>query len=161
MKINYINLDDFKTNDFSKEHELLKDLPKEYINFDEVRKVCWSQLRTVDMLEIKENSVILIEITNLKKTLENITNKHKITADIAKEFIKSEYREKLMESLLLLSLLTDNLNNKKVIYKLVLYDRKEDIFYHEYLKTYLNGILQEGDRCRITHIENFIRSIMK
>jgi len=159
MKINYINLEDFKTNDFSKEHELLKDLPKEYINFDEVGKVCWSQLRTVDMLEIREKSIILIEITNLKKTLENISNEHKISVDVAKEFIKSEYREKLMESLLLLSLLTNNLNNKKVIYKLVLYDRKEDIFRYEFLKTYLNSIMHGDDRCRITHVENFINNI--
>ncbi len=157
MRINHINLEDFKTNDFSKEHELLKNLPKEFINFDEVRKACcWPQIRTVDMLEIKEKSVILIEITNLKKTLENISNKHKITVDVAKEFIKSEYREKLMESLLLLSLLRNDLNDKRIIYKLVLYDRKEDIFHHEYLRTYLNSILQKDDRCVITHIKDFI-----
>ncbi|AEF96321.1 hypothetical protein [Methanotorris igneus] len=162
MRINNnINLNDFKTNNFSKEHESLKNLPKEFINFDEIGKGCWSQLRTVDMLDVKDNSFILMEITNLKNTLYNKSKKFKISVEIAKEFIKSEYREKLMESLLLLSLLTNNLNNKRITFKLILYDKKEDIFAYEYLKSYLNSILQEGDKCKITHIEDFIKYLNK
>ena len=156
MKIDGVNLDEYLTNDFSKDCPKLKNLSKKFINFDEVREKLYSQLRSVDFIEIYDNRVYLYEITTLKEQLKQV----KDSKSNIKELLKEEYRGKLFESLFLLSFIK-SINDKKVILKVLICedDCRKNIHAYLFLEGFLKSLLQKEDKAKILCVSQFLKTL--
>ncbi len=142
------------------------------VDFDRFRKEfregAFSSLRSVDFVELKENAVFLIEVTDLKETAKSIRKEIKrkdnvqlrIGSYIIGNFLKAEYREKLFESLFLLQLLlleesveiieVRSLEDIKVTFLIVLCNsRPQDVIGFRYLESFLSSLLPENWNCKI------------
>ncbi len=144
------------------------------IDFDRFRKEfrngAFSSLRSVDFVELKESAVFLIEITDLKGTVEGIIKKlegennvrFEIDSYVIKKLIKAEYREKLFESLFLLQFSGESIGNKRILFLIVLCSMKrEDVMKFKYLESFLSSLLPENWDCKIilesTFRQRFVR----
>lgn len=144
-----INLEKFLTKSF-------KDCPNfqfqgSIVNFDTVRKHVWSQLRSVDGLKIEDEKLELYEFSTFRDLIELFQNQNITESSLIQSLRRAieaklfpEYREKLFESLLLLSILGIPLNGKKLRFKIIVCI-EDGIFYDRLkreLKTCLVGRLQ-------------------
>jgi hypothetical protein len=144
------------------------------IDFDRFRKEfrngAFSSLRSVDFVELKGSAVFLIEITDLKGTVEGIIKKlegennvrFEIDSYVIKKLIKAEYREKLFESLFLLQFSGESIGNKRILFLIVLCSMKrEDVMKFKYLESFLSSLLPENWDCKIilesTFRQRFVR----
>ncbi|MEO2067883.1 MAG: hypothetical protein ABGX27_00005, partial [Desulfurobacteriaceae bacterium] len=103
----------------------------------------WSQLRSVDALDIQNGKIVMYEFSTFRDLIEylkdtDFTQKQAFIKQLEEKLendLFSEYREKLFESLFLLSVLGRNLNGSSIEFKIVVCaERKEDIVFYEHLK---------------------------
>ncbi len=136
MKVERIDLTKFLTSKFDCPSFHPKD---PLIDFDNVRKTIWSQLRSVDALRIEERKIELYELSTFDDLIEILKSTGTLNLQLIEQNIREnlfpEYREKLFESLLLLSLIGRDLNGKFIRFKIgICIERKEDIRFYDTLK---------------------------
>ena len=132
-----INFDRYKTSDFSKDCPDFKDISEKLVNFDQVRKDLWSQLRSVDAYNDTNKTLIeIIDITHYSPY-----------KSIDKLF--TEMRQKIFESLLLLinegHLKIDFNHTLETQFKFKLVfcrGRKEDIKAYDYLRLKIDNLIR-------------------
>ena len=144
------------------------------VDFDrfrkEFREKAFSSLRSVDFVELEEDEVFLIEVTDLKGTAKSIRKKLKrednvrvgTSSYVIREFIKAEYREKLFESLFLLQFSGESIGTGRIMFLIVLCSMKrEDVMKFKYLESFLSSLLPENWDCKIilesTFRQRFVR----
>jgi len=132
-----INLERYKSNNFSEDCHEFQNISRELINFDNVRKDLWAQLRSVDAYdEAKKTLIEIIDITHYSSSL-----------SINELFI--EMRQKIFESLVLLinedHIKIDFNNREKYYFKFKLvfcHGEKENIKAYEHLRLKIDSILR-------------------
>jgi len=147
MEINNIDFQDFISNSFdcpSFESE------NPLIDFDKLKIQVWSQLRSVDALDIQNNTIVMYEFSTFRDLIEylknsNFTEKQALIEQLEEKLKNNlflEYRAKLFESLFLLSVLGRNLNGSSIEFKIVICaERREDIVFYDILKKKLKKYL--------------------
>ncbi len=140
MKISSVDLEEFRSNNFDCPSFKVKN---PLVNFDEVRKHVWSQLRSVDALELQPDKIVMYEFSTFEDLIKIIANCNPKEMEVLlkqmEEKLKTdlfvEYRAKLFESLLLLALLGETLNGKNVEFRIVIcLVNKRDIYFYDELK---------------------------
>ena len=139
-----IDFDRYKTSDFSKDCPNFQNISRELVDFDQVRKDLWSQLRSVDAYDDAKKTLIeIIDITHYSPY-----------ASIDELFI--EMRQKIFESLVLLlnegHMKIDFNNRSEPIFKFKLIfcqGRKEDIKAYDHLRLRIDSILRPFGRANI------------
>lgn len=140
-----MNLDEYKTTDFSDDCQDFKEINRDLINFDDVRKGLWPQLSSVDAIDLTTKLPLLIEIIDIRYYSIHDINK-----------LSTEMRRKIFESLLLLinegQLKIDfNQKNKQFNFKLVFCQgKKEDIRAYEFMKFKIANVLSPFGQCYIS-----------
>ena len=139
-----IDFNHYKTSDFSKDCSDFREISRELINFDRVRKELWSQLRSVDAYDDAKKTLIeIIDITHYSSS-----------ESIDELFI--EMRQKIFESLVILlnegHMKIDFNNRSEPIFKFKLIfcqGRKEDIKAYDHLRLKIDSILRPFGRANI------------
>ena len=117
------------------------------INFDELRKELYSQLRSVDFVRLigSGKEIMLIEISDLHRKIKDMKKLYancdeETIEKIIKEFIKAEFREKLFESLFLIQKegIVD-ISPEKVVKFLIVTCNSNPLMF-EYLRSFINTI---------------------
>ncbi len=163
MNIKKVNLKNYLTDNFERDCPVAKKLPKKFIHFDKVRKDIYSQLRSVDFVDIYNNRIYLYEITTFKDFIKEKIDKKKKTTQIniknTEECLKEEYRSKFFESLFLLTILDENPNRRQIIFKILSCDEnfQRNVYgYTGFLKILFDSIKQKGDKFVILPIDRFV-----
>ena len=168
-------ISNFRTNSLSEDCVNIENVGSLFIvDFDKFRKEfrerAFSSLRSVDFVELKKSAVFLIEVTDLKGTVESIRKKlkrednvrFKISSYVIREFIKAEYREKLFESLFLLQFSGESIGTRRIMFLIVLCNSMQrDVIKFKYLESFLSSLLPENWNCKIilesTFRKRFVR----
>lgn len=161
-----MNISRYEQNYINESCVVINSLKEPFINFDKLRKDHFSSLRSVDFLKIKGSLVILVEITDLKGTVESIRKEIKKRDKVIlkgdshaiKELLKAEYREKFFESLFLLQFLDICRLVEKVRFLIVLCNAdKQTIFRFIYLRNFIKYLLPQNWECDLLLKETFER----
>jgi len=144
VKVSSIDLRKFSSNKFDCRSFKVK---TPLINFDEVRKHVWSQLRSVDALELQSDKIVMYEFSTFEDLIKLMKDSVNCNSQNGKALLKKqmeeklkvdlfkEYRAKLFESLLLLALLGKTVNETNIELRIVIcVANKKDISFYDLLK---------------------------